>query len=478
MKMPWPKEAAVIAERLDKKKIAVLPLASISHDPNDEYFADGLTEELIGTMSKIGELRVISRTSIMQYKGRSEAISRIAKELGAGTVLEGSVRKEGSRVRVSIQMIDANEDNHVWAENYDGEIRDIFSVQSDIANEVAKATKVNILDDEKTRIGKIPTRNMAAYESYLRARYLMNKGAPSPHSLLESVKYLEEAIRLDQEFSLAYATLGNLYVIIGGEWMPLREAIAKAEPLISKALEMDSNLADAHVSKGNLAFQHHLDYQTAENEFRRAIDLNPSNVDAHGLYSFLLQVTGDLDGAMREAVIAQELDPVSPWALMSLLSCLVLKKAYPEALALCEKMMQLEPENPSHHLSVASLYFHMGRPDDCKREVELAESLKIGVNERADLAECLAHIGRESDARRLLYENEAERRKLHLSIGPLAFVYMALGDTEKALQILEEDVSVDPVTFLFSFQSHALDPLRGDPRFSALVEMLKLPKKP
>ena len=231
-----------------RKRVAVLPFDNFSPESGDEYFADGLTEELIGTLSKIRELSVISRTSVMQYKGKPRPISEIGKELNAGTILEGSVRKAGNRARVSIQMIDATEDKHVWSENYDRDLKDIFSVQSDIAGKVAEALKVELLAAEKVVIGEAPTENAEANLLFLKGIYQADWGSPS--DLLKGLEYFERAVEEDPKFALAHAVASSYYVGVAGEAMPAEEAFSKAKQHLDKALSLNPRLPEAHCAEG------------------------------------------------------------------------------------------------------------------------------------------------------------------------------------------------------------------------------------
>ena len=311
MVMPWYSEKAVQLAHFDKKRMAVLPFANISPDPADEYFADGLTEELIGTISKMRELSVISRTSVMQYKGRSKPIPEIGRELNAGTILEGSVRKAGNRVRVSIQMIDANEDKHLWAENYDREIQDIFSVQSDIASRVADALKVKLLAGERKGIGKVLTNSIEAHNLYLKGVYHFNRGSPS--DIERAIEYFELACEQDPGFALAYAKVAYCYAFIAGESMPEQEAFPKAKEFLARALSLDDRLAEAHNVQALIANQYDWDWATTEKSFKEAVSLNPSLAEGHVFYAWFLAAMGRFDEAISEATRAHELDPVSPF---------------------------------------------------------------------------------------------------------------------------------------------------------------------
>jgi adenylate cyclase len=235
MILPW--EECTSQEKpsanIDSRRIAILPFANFSPDPNDEYFADGITEEIISTVSQITGLSVISRTSVMGYKGTTKKMREIGKELEVGSVLEGSIRKAENKIRVTTQLVDVAADRHLWAQSYNDELNDVFAIQSDIAQSVARSMKVVLLEKEKVRMEKAPTKNMSAYESYLKGMYLVHKG--TLRAIEDSMKQFEDAITLDPDFSLACAALGNVHVLLAGETIPPRPAFEKAKPLIAKA---------------------------------------------------------------------------------------------------------------------------------------------------------------------------------------------------------------------------------------------------
>jgi TolB-like protein/class 3 adenylate cyclase/tetratricopeptide (TPR) repeat protein len=474
--LPWeqptsPKEVA----SFPRDRIAILPFRNMSPDPNDEYFAEGITEEVISTVSGISGLKVISRTSVMGYKGTTKKVKEIGRELEVGSVLEGSLRKTGSRIRVTTQLIDVAGDEHIWAQSYDRDLQDVFAVQSDIAQKVAESMKVNLLEGEKVKITKVPTKNMSAYESYLRAIHLLNEGTAS--SLKDCIKFLEDAIGQDPEFSLAYATLGNLYVALAGDEMPLRQAFEKADPLITKALELDEYSSDAHLARGNLAFQYHLDWQLAEMEFKKAIDLNPNNASAHIWYSMLYSVTGNVEKALEEATRARELDPLSSVVIHGLSRCLLLKRDYAKAIALWERVVELEPDVAHFHVHLAQICAFAGKSEEAESELAIARRLKMDAEDKDILVPVYSLLGRREEARRLLREIEAEKQTEYHSPTRMAVAYLALDETEKALDMLEDEFDEDRTSFLFSYQGPEFDSVREDPRFVSLVTRFNLPKK-
>ena len=459
---------------LDRHRIAVLPFSNFSPDPRDEYFADGMTEEIISKISRISGLSVISRTSTMSYKGTPKKVKEIGRELEVGSILEGSLRKAGNRIRVTAQLVDVALDQHLWSQSYDRELQDVFEIQADIAMRVAESTEVSLLDGERYRIERIPTKNMSAYESYLRGIQVLQK---DPGYIPDYIRHLEEAIAQDPNFALAYAALGDLYVSMLGDFIPPRAAFEKADPLITKALDLDENSSDAHLAKGNLALQYHLDYELAEREIKRAIDLNPSNAAAHMRYATLAVVTGDFEGALREAKVSHELDPLSVITETILTLILFAKRDFAEAITITEKTIDLEPESPFSHLLRAFLLSRVGRLEEARLEVDVVQKLRLTIMHRIYLANALAEVGQRDAARRLLIECEAARQKEYFSLTDLAFAYLSLGETERALRLLEEGFEESPSSFAFRYRMPLFDQVRDNTRFVVLQSRLNLPKR-
>ncbi|HVP23796.1 MAG TPA: adenylate/guanylate cyclase domain-containing protein [Conexivisphaerales archaeon] len=470
--MPWEASGAR-GSGLDTRRIAVLPLLNISQDPRDEYFADGLTEELISTVSSIRELSVISQTSVMGYKGAKKKVGDIGKELDVGSVVEGSVRMAGTRLRVTVQLIDVETDRHLWAQSYDRNLDDVFAIQSDIAQRIAATLKVKLVEGEKASLKKEPTKSMPAYESYLRGLYLCQVGTWP--AMQDAVRDFEDAIRLDPEFSSAYAQLGNLCVAMAGETMPLREGFEKAEPLIAKALELDENCADAHLARGNILFQRDLDWTLAEEEFRKAIELNPSSSIAHFWYAVLFFLLGNWESALKEATKARELDPLSLFAQQGVSYVHLLSGDFAKAASVAADTVRLQPDLATTRLWLAYAYYYAGMRGDASKQLDEALRLKIIPHDLSFLARIYALLGRTDEARGVLKEAEAVKATQYYPPTQMAAAYVTLGEKEKALALMEEEFEEDPSSFLFNFRFPDFDPIRNDPRFLSLQARLKLP---
>ncbi len=301
-------EVADVAE--DSSRVAVLPFANISPDPKDEYFADGMTEEVISTISNISELSVISRTSVMSYKGTSKKVREIGRELEVGSVLEGSVRKAGNRMRITVQLINVRNDRHLWAQSYDTDFDDVFAVQSDIAKQVADALRVRMLPNETRRIEKRPTKSTEAHTLYLKGRYYWNERRKE--GLLKAIEYFRKAIEIDPEYALAYSGMADCYSVLGDHrHIPYGEAFSKEKENALRAVQLDESSAEAHTSLASALEQNDYDSEGAEREFKKAIELNPNYATGHHWYGLLLMGRGRLDESLREALRAQALDPLS-----------------------------------------------------------------------------------------------------------------------------------------------------------------------
>jgi len=462
-----PREATV-------PRLAVLPLANISPDPKDEYFADGLTEELISVLSKIPGLRVIARTSVIPYKSTSKSAAQIGTELGVSSILEGSVRKAGDRLRISLQLIDAGSQEHVWTESYDRQLSDVFAIQTEVAESTAKAIRVELSDRAREFLGRAPTANLQAYDLYLRAT--LKSDEISSETFRASVTLLEEAIQLDPRFALAYAHLGDRYVQGAGDYLPHHEGFARARPFVTRALELDPDLSEAHASRANLAMQEEHDWALAESEFERAVTLNPSNARARVTYSSLLRVLGKSEQTERQLWAAVETDP-KWWVPRYLLVDMALDR---EDLALAgERVRQLvgaEFETPMLHFDFAIKYAEWGRFEEARRELDLAGS-PPGLLPRVARALILADMHEPGEARTLLAELTGEEPHEFISRDYVAALYAVVGEKEKALDLIEACAKEGESGLWLRFRLSSFDAIRDDPRFVAALRSFHLPEE-
>jgi TolB-like protein len=468
-----PQESAIGQIVLDKHRIAVLPFVSMSPDPNDEYFADGMTEEIISTVSGISGLDVISRTSIMRYKKTEKMVEEIGRELKAGSILEGSFRKAGNKIRVTTQLIDVAVDKHLWAQNYDRNLDDIFAVQSDVAKQVAEALRVRILSSERERVERKPTESTLAYTLYLKGRSLWNKR--DLRDLKKAMKYFELAVHEDPGFALGYVGQADCAVLLRDYWYIDREEnLAKAKATLEKALQLDPALAEAHATLG-LTHGDEFAFRRAEEEFRKAIELKPSYATAHQWYFLVLLDELRWDEALKESEKALELDPLSAIIILNRGLYYYARRDYQKAVEKFKIAVELGLEIA--HLFLFWTYGMMRMYDQMGDEGEAhAKYLQDTVPlVRTYIDACRAYVkGDKETVRRLLPELEAHPKETDVAGTILDIVgfHLFLGDVDKGFEWLERAYSQRMVSLGCIQWYCLLDGVRTDPRYLDLLKRL------
>ena len=472
--LPWssPDLSATITD-LESKRLAVLPFANISPDPNDAYFSDGLTEEMISVLSQLAELRVIARTSVNPYKTAPKPIPQVGLDLGVTWVLEGSVRKAGTRLRISVQLIDVRSQEHVWAQTYDRELNDVFALQSEMAREVAEALKITLLDREKSRLDRRAPPQPQSYLEYLRGRTSLH--GVTEAGLREAKQHFERAVSLDDHNAAAHAGLADIHRILGSMYhhlpKPAWEAAGRRHA--ARAIELDPDLAEAHTS---LALGHYDAFELgdAEKEFRWAIALNPSFAWAHQWYADLLADLGRPEEALREFAIAEQLDPLSALILGEEVQLLTVLRRLDVAEAQLEKLGRVEGFGILYHDRRAFLYLARGDLELYRQEVHGLKDLLPGRPEvgTAD-ATYFACVGQGERAREALRPIEQLPEPIR-PVSQIAWVYALLGDLDTCFHWL--NVAVE--TQRLSPRMWRFDPtvarVREDPRFRALLGRMNL----
>ncbi len=474
--LPWERTGSREGpdETTEGHRLAVLPLANISPDPSDEYFADGLTEEIISTLSQIPGLRVIARTSVVPYKSAPRPVSQIGAELGVDAILEGSVRKAGSRLRISLQLVDVATQHHRWASTYNREVDDVFAVQTDIAERTAEALRIQLGGTIPEATTRRRASNPRAYDAYLRG--LVAAGESEAKGYDRAVRCFEEATQIDPTFAEPYAAWADLYVTLAGDYLPVREVLPKAKELARRALELDPDSSDAHVALGNIAMQFDHDWSAAEVEFRRAIALNPSNATGLRFYAMLCRVLGRFDEAKDLARRALRIDPAS--ALQASLAWTELESGnFAAAIQYAEEERDKDPADAAPHIYLGLTYLPAGRLEDAAREAATPVPGAAYLL-RFDHALLNACVGRPEPARAILADAEAGRAGFHVSPCDLAMMYSALGEKERALDLLERDYREGDQTLWLYYRAIFFDPIRDDPRFVAMVKRFSLPDVP
>ena len=469
--LPWVRGTGHAPVTSAAPRLAVLPLANISPDAKDEYFADGLTEELISALSKIPNLRVIARTSVLPYKTTAKSVAQIGAELGVGSVLEGSVRKAGDRLRISLQLIDVGSQEHIWSERFDRELSDVFAIQSEVAESTAGSIRIELSDRARELLRRPPTTDLVAYDLYLRGTLA---DLYTGDGFRESVALLEQAVEKDPDFALAYAQLGHRYVLGAGDYLTHHEGFARAREAALRAIELDPDLSDAHSTLAELAMQEDHDWARAEAEFLRALSLNPSNTTARANYAFLLKVLDRREECEAQYRAAVEVDPKawsSRWGLIDL--------ALSEGnVALAEQRVRelLDPDpNPSiTHLAFGAYHAWVGNRTEARRELEAAGRSSIFVY-RFARAMALAALGETAEADALLTEFTDGSPREFVAQEYIAALYATTGAREKALELLEEGVKHGETGLWIRYALPSFDSIREDPRFAAMLRSLHLP---
>ena len=474
--LPWEK-GRVGREGLDSRRLAVLPFANFSPDANDGYFADGITEEIISTVSGISGISVISRTSVMGYKGTTKKVDEIGKELKVGSVLEGSFRKAGNRIRVTAQLIDVAGDRHVWAQNYDRDLDDVFAVQSDVARQVSEALRVRILSPEDERIGRKPTENTAAYTMYLKGRSYWNlRGTNNAmENVTKALECFRQSVKEDPRFALGYVGEADCYHKLCEFGGSLLENLQQSEAQVDRALELDSDLAEAHATKATVLSSRR-DYAGAENEFKRAIALKPGYASAHHWYFLMLHDQLRWDEALEQIQKAAELDPLSPIICYLIGHYYYDRRDYPRALEQYKRAVELG--GSSIRWVLAETYGRMKLFEDMKREFAAAVEAMKPFDPIAEVSgECYTayFTGDKETVRKLLPEVEARYGMLYgpraLNIASLNFF---LGEDERGFEWLERSFSEVIPSFGASDMrvDVEMERLKDDPRYTSLVRRL------
>jgi len=467
--LPWdekPKPAT-----LDNHRIAVMPFVNMSPDPGDEYFADGMTEELISTMSRVGQFEIISRTSVMQFKKNPKPIREVSRELDAGTILEGSVRKSGNKLRVTVQMIDASKDRHLWAESYDRELKDAFSIQSEISKAVAEELRIRILPGEKVGLERKPTEDAEAYNLYLKGRFYW--GERTKEGTERAMHCFTEATRRDPNFARAYTGLADC-LLVQENWgfISPAEAHEKHRMYVKKALELDDSIAEAHVGLASVRSNYEWDLQGAERELRRAIELNPNLARAHHLYGFgILGTTGRLDDAIRELQEAERLDPLSPIISTNLGDMLLSAGRVTEAENQYREVLTNAPDFGYAHSRLGLALLEESRYEEALAEIKKSIDLqgRFGHVFARDLIYAYRVMGRKEDAERALEAVEETARRMYVSNVDLAIANGAAGRNERAMELLEKAAAEKSNQLRINMTEPHFDQLHTNPRFQKLL---------
>ncbi len=458
------------------RSLAVLPLESLSNDATQDYFADGMTDELISDLGQISALRVISRTSAMTYKHARKPLPQIARELNVDAVVEGTVLRSGERVRITAQLIDAATDKHLWSQSYEGELRDTLTLQNKVANAIAEQIRIKLNPQEQAALKNTKLVNPQAYESYLKGRYFWNKRTAD--GLKVALAYFNQAIDEDPNYAQAYSGLADTYALLG-DWqyavMTPKEALPKAKAAAIKALELDSTLGEAHNSLAFVLDGFDWDFDAGGKEFQKAIELNPNYATAHHWFAWHLSLLGRYDEAIAEMKKGENLDPLSLIINADLAELLVLAHSYDESIQQSNKTIEMDPNFAMAHNQLGQGYLEKQMYGEAVAQLQKAVQLSGGSPTCiANLARAYAASGQRSEAIKLL-DSLKKRSNSSYSYGSeIATIYASLGDSDQAMNWLEKAYQerFNPGVLLRS----GFDPLRSDARFKDLVRRVGLPR--
>lgn len=453
--------------------IAVLPFANVSADPENDYFCDGLAEELLNALARIEGLKVAARTSAFSFKGKNIDVSEIAKALRVSTILEGSVRRSGNRLRITAQLVNAADGYHLWSELFDRELQDIFEVQEQITLAIVDSLRLKLFGDRRTAVLRRYTQNTEAYQQYLRGRFYWNKRSSAGYE--QAIECFERAIALDPDYALAFSGIADCYNSSGFSFdvgsLPVGELVSKAKAAALRALEIDDTLAEAHTS---LAYAKHLfdwDWAGAESGFRRAIDLNPNYANAHHWYSHYLTAHSRMDESLVHSKLALELDPLSVVMQTHLGWHHLYAREYDPAIEQLKNALTTDPEFLHAHWYLALAYEMNGLYKEAEAEFHEAiipadDTLTI----EADLAHFYGVSGQKDKARKTIDRLEKRAEKRHVSSFGMALAHLGLGETDRAFYYLEKALGERSDMLVYLKAEPRLDPLRDDPRFDRLAK--------
>ena len=454
------------------RSLAVLPLRNLSGDPAQEYLAEGMTEALIGRLSSIHDLRVISHTSVIRFKNPQLSIPEIARTLGVDAVVEGSVTKEGERIRVTAQLIRGATDQHFWSETYDRDMRDALTLESELAQSIAEKVEVSVTGEEQQRLSSARPVAPEVYESYLKGRFALRQGNRA--GVEQGIHDFEDALSKDTTFAPAYLGLAEAYTDLGTVFAgaPPEETRPKVMSFARKALAIDPNLVEAHVA---LAFvlEEEWHWTEAEEEYKRALELNPNDAQAHAWFALWLLCQGRMEEAVAEVQHARALDPVGvtggtvAWILFQ-------AHRYDDAIRESRSALALQPNNAGDLLGLGFALIAREKPADAIPVLEKAVSLSGSPAAIGVLIRAYAHAGRRSDALRLLAELKRRKEAGYIPAGAFVNAYLGLGDKEQAFYWLEQAYKEQSNILQFLKTHPYFDPIRGDPRFADLVRRVGL----
>ncbi len=463
----WRLRQAAIPTQPEIKSLAVLPLTNLSGDPDQEYFADGITEALISNLAQIRSLRVISRISAMRYKGTNKSLPEIADELNVDAVIEGSVQRSGGRVHITARLVPATTDSPIWSRDYDRDLSDLLKLQSEVARAVADEIRIQVTTNERARLASARSVDPQAHEAYLLGRFHLSK--KNEEDLRQAIENFERAIQIAPDYAAAYGGLAEAWQergIWGAKTFTEVEAPARTAAL--KAIKWDEQLAEGHMMLAQLKYIYDWDWAVAEQEFKRALELDPGSLYVHRPYAVFLMAVGRHADALNEVERAAKLDPLSSETQSNFGRILYRARKYEEAIPHFHRALELEPGNYSAHIRLGDVYAKLGRYDDAIAMFEKAALLRSDGMHPIRLARVYALMGRQREARQLMNGVKG-------GAFDTAGVYVALGDPDEAFRILEKAVEERNSLLVFFKEDPTFDNLHSDPRWQQLIRRMNFP---
>jgi TolB-like protein/DNA-binding winged helix-turn-helix (wHTH) protein/Flp pilus assembly protein TadD len=458
------------------RSLAVLPLENLSHDPSQDYFADGMTDELITELGQISELRVISRTSAMTYKGAHKSLPQIAGELNVDAVVEGTVLRSGDQVRITAQLIQASADKHLWAQSYEGDVHQTLALQRQVARAIAEEIQIELTSHERDVLKSVKAVNSDAYQAYLKGRFFWNKRTAD--GMKEAISYFSQAIEQDPNYAPAYAGLTDSYAL-AGDWkygvLAPKDAYPKAKAAALKAVELDGTLGEAHISLALCLDNFDWDFSYAGKEFTRGIELSPSYATGHDWYGWHLASLGRNGEALAQVEKAENLDPLSLIISSDLAEELLIAHRYDEAAKQTQKTINMDHFFAPAHYVMGATFVQKHRYDEAITELQKATELSEGSTAfNANLAYAYAVSGRRNEALKILTDLKNQSQHGFSNAPEIALVYVGLDDKDQAMTWLEK--AFDERFSPWVLMRPAFDPLRSDPRFQDLLRRIGLSK--
>ena len=459
--------------------LAVLPFVNATADPNTEYLSDGITESLINNLSRLPQMKIMSRSSVFRYKGKETDVQTIGRELGVEAVLTGRVMQRNDELSISIELVDARDNSHIWGEQYNRKLSDILAVQEAISREVSAKLRVRLTGEEQKRLSKPATENPEAYQLYLKGRYYLSKR--TDEGLKKAIEYFNQTIEKDPSYALAYSGLAdsNMYIMRLGFLHDLspREAYLRAKSAATQALENDDNLAEAHTSLAVVKMEYEWDWAASEREFKRALELNPNEAEAHHQYSHYLTAVGRTHESLVESLRALELDPLSLPLNAHLAWHYVYARQYDQAIEQCRRTIEMDANYPQAHDFLGGAYEQKGMYEEAFTEVQKAISLSgDSVHIRAELGHAYAVAGKGGEALKIMDELKGLSKETYVSPYDVAAIYVGLGQKDQAFDWLEKAYQERSDWLRYLKVDPRIDPLRSDLRFPDLVRRVGLPQ--